>query len=79
MQQTFDQAWAAGRRPYLIPYGGSNPIGAVAYAYALEELLGQGVTPDWIVFASSSGGTQAGLVAGARRRTTRAHPGHQRG
>ena len=67
LQQTFDQAWAAGRRPYLIPYGGSNPIGAVAYAYALEELLGQGVTPDWIVFASSSGGTQAGLVAGARR------------
>jgi D-cysteine desulfhydrase family pyridoxal phosphate-dependent enzyme len=67
LQQTFDQAWAAGRRPYLIPYGGSNPIGAVAYAYALEELLGQGVTPDWIVFPSSSGGTQAGLIAGARR------------
>ncbi|MCW5875607.1 MAG: D-cysteine desulfhydrase family protein [Anaerolineales bacterium] len=57
---------AAGKRPYLIPYGGSSPLGAAAYAYALEELLGQGLAPDSIVFATSSGGTQAGLVAGAR-------------
>ena len=67
LQRTFDQAWAAGRRPYLIPYGGSNAVGAAAYAYALEELLNQGAAPDWIVFATSSGGTQAGLTAGARR------------
>lgn len=67
LQRTFDQAWAAGRRPYLIPYGGSNAVGAAAYAYALEELLNQGVAPDWIVFATSSGGTQAGLTTGARR------------
>lgn len=57
---------AAGKTPYLIPYGGSSPQGAAAYAYALEELLAQGPPPDWIVFASSSGGTQAGLVAAAR-------------
>jgi D-cysteine desulfhydrase len=67
LQETFEAAWEAGKRPYLIPYGGSNPTGAVAYAFALQELLEQGVSPDWIVFASSSGGTQAGLVAGARR------------
>lgn len=56
----------AGRRPYLIPYGGSNSTGAFAYALAVEELQEQisGEIPDWIVFASSSGGTQAGLLAG---------------
>ncbi len=51
----------------MIPYGGSNPTGAAAYVYAVEELLTQDVEPDWIVFPSSSGGTQAGLVLGARR------------
>jgi D-cysteine desulfhydrase family pyridoxal phosphate-dependent enzyme len=61
-----EDAAAEGRHPYVIPYGGSNALGAAAYAYALEELLSQGVTPDTIVFATSSGGTQAGLVAGAR-------------
>lgn len=66
LQTAFDEAKAVGRKPYLIPYGGSNPLGAAAYAYALEELLGQAVPPDWIVFATSSGGTQAGLLAGAR-------------
>ncbi len=65
MRQTFQEAGRAGRAPYLIPYGGSNPIGAVAYAQAIRELIAQQVTPDWIVLASSSGGTQAGLVAGA--------------
>jgi D-cysteine desulfhydrase family pyridoxal phosphate-dependent enzyme len=65
LEETFAQAEAEGRRPYLVPYGGSSPLGACAYALALEECLAQ-VTPDWIVLASSSGGTQAGLVAGAR-------------
>jgi 1-aminocyclopropane-1-carboxylate deaminase/D-cysteine desulfhydrase-like pyridoxal-dependent ACC family enzyme len=66
LRETFDNAWEAGRRPYLIPYGGSNPTGASAYVFAMQELLAQGHQPDWVVFASSSGGTQAGLVAGAR-------------
>ena len=60
---------AEGRMPYVIPYGGSNPIGAAAYALAFEEFSDQasalGQRFDWIVFASSSGGTQAGLVVGA--------------
>ncbi|MCL5428991.1 MAG: D-cysteine desulfhydrase family protein [Chloroflexi bacterium] len=66
LQSVFAETKAIGRRPFLIPYGGSNPIGAAAYAFALKELMGQDLNPDWIVFASSSGGTQAGLLAGAR-------------
>jgi len=66
LQKVFEEVKAAGGEPYLIPYGGSNPIGASAYVFAIEELLDQGCHPDWIVFASSSGGTQAGLIAGAR-------------
>lgn len=66
LKETFQTAWDAGRRPYLIPYGGSNPTGAAAYVFALQELLQQDVQSDWIVFASSSGGTQAGLALGAR-------------
>jgi D-cysteine desulfhydrase family pyridoxal phosphate-dependent enzyme len=66
LQETFQNAWDAGRRPYLIPYGGSNPTGATAYVFAFREMLDQGYRPDWIVFASSSGGTQAGLVTGAK-------------
>lgn len=73
LADTFEKALAAGRRPFLIPYGASSPLGAAAYAFALKELIDQtqieGVLsrqPDWIVFASSSGGTQAGLVLGAR-------------
>jgi len=65
--QTLDRACReeaeSGATPYLIPYGGSNALGAYAYYQAYQEMLEQfdGGTPDWIVFASSSGGTQAGL------------------
>jgi D-cysteine desulfhydrase family pyridoxal phosphate-dependent enzyme len=67
LAQTFKKAWSDGRRPYLIPYGGSNPVGASGYVLAMEELSSQNINPDWIVFASSSGGTQAGMVVGAAR------------
>jgi D-cysteine desulfhydrase family pyridoxal phosphate-dependent enzyme len=66
LQEAFQAAWDAGRRPYLIPYGGSSPAGACAYAFAVQELLGQDIHPDWIIFPTSSGGTHAGLEAGAR-------------
>ena len=60
---------AAGKRPYFITYGGSDPVGATGYALAMEEMLDQahaaGVQFDAVVIASSSSGTQAGLVAGA--------------
>lgn len=70
LKQTFEAAWDAGKRPYLIPLGASNALGSAAYADAFDEMLGQ-VKPgliDWVVVASSSGGTQAGLALGAARR-----------
>ena len=66
LKETFNQAEVEGKKPYLIPYGGSNVLGAAAYAFAMEEYINQGCHSEWIVFASSSGGTQAGLVLGAR-------------
>jgi D-cysteine desulfhydrase len=59
-----------GRKPYLIPLGGSNVIGATGYVLAMRELMDQMAADrlnfDFIVFASSSGGTQAGVALGAR-------------
>jgi D-cysteine desulfhydrase family pyridoxal phosphate-dependent enzyme len=54
----------AGRRPYVIPVGASTPRGALAFVQAMVELEGQIEPPDVIVHATSSGGTQAGLLAG---------------
>lgn len=67
LEREFNQAKCLGRKPYLIPYGGSNAVGALGYLNAMRELLEQGFDPDWIVFATSSGGTQAGLVLGAKQ------------
>ncbi len=69
MADTVAAQKAAGHTPYLIPYGGSNFIGAAAYVAAVEELAQQladrHLPPfDRIVFASSSGGTHAGLALG---------------
>jgi L-cysteate sulfo-lyase len=59
---------AAGRRPYVIPGGGSNPVGALGYVNAALELLAQATAMDLridhLVHATGSAGTQAGLVAG---------------
>jgi D-cysteine desulfhydrase len=66
LQNTFGKAVADGRKPYLVPYGGSSPTGALGYAFAMEEFMNQGVEADWMVFATSSGGTHAGLVFGQR-------------
>ena len=53
-----------GRRPYVIPIGASTPLGAAAFVHAVTELLEQIEPPDVIVHSTSSGGTQAGLIAG---------------
>jgi D-cysteine desulfhydrase len=66
LQQTFEQATADGRKPDLVWYGGSNPTGALGYAFAMKEFLEQNLHADWIVFGTSSGGTHAGLVLGQR-------------
>ncbi|MGB9578245.1 MAG: D-cysteine desulfhydrase family protein [Halothiobacillaceae bacterium] len=71
LNQVVEELRATGRRPYLIPYGGSNALGAAGYAYAMQELAEQCGGADSlaainrIVIASSSGATQAGLVLGA--------------
>lgn len=59
---------AQGERPYLIPGGGSNPVGALGYVVCAQELLAQAndqqLRIDRVVHATGSAGTQAGLVAG---------------
>ena len=58
---------AQGKRPYVVPYGGSNVLGATAYVAAMEEVSRQthsGFTH--MVVASSSGATQAGMVVGQK-------------
>ena len=67
LQRVFEESERNGLKPYLIPYGGSNAIGAQGYVQAMHELKAQRLNPDWIIFASSSGGTQAGMVLGARQ------------
>lgn len=61
---------AEGRRPYVIPIGGSSGIGVFGYVGGSAELVGQllemGVAPTRLYFASGSRGTQAGLTLGAK-------------
>jgi L-cysteate sulfo-lyase len=59
---------AEGHRPYAIPGGGSNAVGALGYVSCAQELMQQadqqGLRIDLVVHATGSAGTQAGLVAG---------------
>jgi 1-aminocyclopropane-1-carboxylate deaminase/D-cysteine desulfhydrase-like pyridoxal-dependent ACC family enzyme len=55
---------SAGHVPYVVPIGASTPLGAAAYALAVQEMLEQIDPPDVIVHSTSSGGTQAGLTVG---------------
>ncbi|MBT3240365.1 MAG: D-cysteine desulfhydrase family protein [Chloroflexi bacterium] len=64
LEKVAKKAEIEGKKPYLVPYGGSNPTGAAAYVYAMQEFVEQSVKADWIVFATSSGGTHAGLALG---------------
>ena len=64
MERVAEAVRSAGGRPYVIPIGASTPLGAAAYVLAVAELLSQIDPPDVIVHSTSSGGTQAGLVAG---------------
>ncbi|MBA2257490.1 MAG: D-cysteine desulfhydrase family protein [Acidobacteria bacterium] len=59
-----DELREQGRRPYVIPIGASTPLGAAAFVHAVAELRAQIDPPDVIVHSTSSGGTQAGIVAG---------------
>jgi len=65
-----DDLTARGRRPYVIPIGGSSPIGALGYVAGTQELRDQlfesNVRVDRLYYASGSRGTEAGLELGAR-------------
>jgi D-cysteine desulfhydrase len=68
MQDVADEVAAEGRKAYIIPGGGSNPIGATGYVACAQEIMGQtfeqGLAIDYLVCASGSAGTHAGLVTG---------------
>lgn len=64
MNQIAANLRSSGGNPFVIPLGASTPLGAMSIARGVGEMVAQGVTPDVIVHATSSGGTQAGLIAG---------------
>jgi D-cysteine desulfhydrase family pyridoxal phosphate-dependent enzyme len=77
LEEAAAEVRAKGLKPYIAPVGGSFPmgdmeipLGAVGYVEAFAEMLEQagaaGISPDWVVHATGSGGTQAGLLAGAK-------------
>lgn len=68
LEKTAAEVRARGGRPYIIPGGGSNPIGALGYVDCAREIVVQAdeldMPIDRIVTATGSAGTHAGLVAG---------------
>jgi D-cysteine desulfhydrase len=71
MARLADELRARGRRPYVIPEGGSNALGSLGYVVAMAELAEQ-LPPDWragpltVAYAAGSGGTGAGIELGLR-------------
>jgi len=77
VEEAVAEARERGHKPYVVPVGGSMPgwsmrvpLGALAYVDAFLELQrqaqGQGEAVDYVVLASGSGGTQAGLSVAAK-------------
>jgi len=62
-----------GRRPFFIPLGASTSVGALGFVAAVAELVEQEMVPDVIIHATSSGGTQAGLLAGCALNNLKTH------
>ncbi len=67
-EQLKSQLSSQGKKPYLIPVGGSNEVGSLGYVRCAKEIVAQikaqALTFDHIVLATGSAGTQAGLLAG---------------
>lgn len=68
LEKLAEELRTQGRKPYIIPGGGSNPIGATGYVACAEEIMSQlfdkGINIDHFVVPSGSAGTHAGIVAG---------------
>ena len=65
MEMVAAELRAQGRQPVIVPLGASTVTGALGFARGLVEIAQSSVRPDVIVHSTSSGGTQAGLIAGA--------------
>src|SRR5436853_219461 len=70
MEAAAEELRGRGRRPYIIPVGGSTPLGCLGYAEAVRELAEQaraaGAAIDAMVVAVGSTGTLSGMLVGAR-------------
>jgi D-cysteine desulfhydrase len=68
MESVAEDLRSKGETPYVIPGGGSNPIGATGYVACAQEIVAQsfelGIRIDRVVVPSGSSGTHAGLVTG---------------
>lgn len=68
MERLAEELRAEGRKPYVIPGGGSNALGGLGYAGCAQEIIQQAaameMTVDVVVMPTGSGGTQGGFVAG---------------
>lgn len=68
MEELADKLKAEGRKPYIVPGGASNAVGATGYAVCAQELIGQlydaGLDIDAVVVPSGSAGTHAGMLVG---------------
>lgn len=70
MEKVAEQVYAEGKKPYIIPMGGSNEIGAIGYVACAKEINQQlfesSTDIDYIITPSGSAGTHAGLLIGMR-------------
>jgi len=70
LAEVIEEQERAGYKPYVIPVGGSNAVGATGCVMAMHELVRQlaeqELRIDHVIFASSSGGTQSGMIVGAK-------------
>ena len=75
MSDLADELKQKGKRPYIVPGGGSNTVGALGYVNCALELLvqanDQGLVIDHLVHATGSAGTQAGLIVGLKAMNSR--------
>lgn len=66
LKQAATEASAEGRKPYVIPLGGSNPLGVLGYIACAEEIVAHHLNIHHIVLPVGSAGTLAGLLLGLR-------------
>lgn len=70
MDQLADELRKKGRNPYVIPSGGSTPLGIIGYVIAAQEISQQlnqlSITADYLFVTSGGGGTHGGLALGVK-------------